>query len=91
MADEITDDDLHDLEARARTRLPVSCGKMLRLVAAYRESQGEVERQRNMGKHLCSALDHCLRFSTLKRNYREQYESFADLVGDARKVTGMVK
>ncbi len=59
----------------------VSVEEAARLVA-------EVRKQKEMNKHLIGALDHCLRFSTLKRNWPEQYKAFVELLGEARKVTG---
>ena len=35
--------------------------------------------------HLCSALDHCLRFSTIPRYFPHQHQAYSELIGNYRK------
>ncbi len=41
--------------------------------------------------HLIGALDHCLRFSTLKRGWPEQHAAFVALLRRAREQTGIIE
>lgn len=47
-------------------------------------------RQHDMIKHLTSALDHALRFSSLPRRWPEQHRAFLDLILEGRVLSGML-